>query len=147
MTLVSMYTVGFTLISKLSGAVATFPYLDNFPPDREQFDEGCFLFELAFNFGNELFAAAVDVVLRVKQRTPSGVALSFNGFDAFLGLELFLKGQHSSCGTARFPDLSVKFLDFTLQTSLEIIGPPVQLVGFGFEEGRIPLGDGLQDSS
>src|SRR5262249_2409967 len=82
-----------------------------------------------------------------KQRTPSSISLSLNGFDAFLGLELFLKGQRGSCGAARLPDLPVKFLDFAFQTSLQIIGPPVQLVGFCFEEGRIPLGDGLQDSS
>src|SRR5215468_11709797 len=117
MTLVSMYTVGFRLISKPLGAAAIFPCSCNFPLNREQFDEGCFLFELAFNFGNELFTATVDVVLRVKQCTPSGVALSFNGFDAFLGLELFLKGQRSSCGAARFPDLPVEFLDFAFQTS------------------------------
>src|SRR5947207_3119555 len=102
--------------TKPSGAVAAFPCSCNFPPDREQFDEGCFLFELAFNFGNELFTAAVDVVLGVKQRTPSSIALSLNGFDAFLGLELFLKGQRGSCGAVRFPDLPVEFLNFTLQT-------------------------------
>jgi hypothetical protein len=124
-----------------------FPCSCKSPPDIEQFDEGCFLFELAFNFGNELFTAAVDVVLGVKKRTPSGIALSLNSFDAFLGVELFLKGQRGSCGAARFPDLPVEFLNFTLQTSLQIIGPPVQLVGFCFEEVRIPLGDGFQDGS
>jgi hypothetical protein len=42
-----------------------------------------------------------------------------------LGLKLFFKGQRGSCSAARFFDLPVKFLDFALQTSLQIIGPPV----------------------
>jgi hypothetical protein len=52
---------------------------------------------------------------------------------------LFLKAQRGSCGAARFLDLPVEFFDFALQTSLQIIGPPVQLVGFCFEDS--PGGD------
>jgi hypothetical protein len=99
--------------------------------------------ELAFNVSDKLLTMAIDVVLGVKQRAPSDVTVGLKRFDVFLGLELFLECWRGRGGAARLPDLSIEFLDLALQSNFQILGPTIELIGFRFEEGRVPLGDRL----
>jgi hypothetical protein len=45
----------------------------------------------------------------------------------------------------RFHNLPIEFLDVAIQSGLEVISPPVELVGFGLKEGRIALRNEFQD--
>jgi len=101
------------------------------------------LVELTFNLNDELFAAVVDVIPSIKQCSPFGIALDFEGFNMFLSIELLFKYQRSGCSATRFPDLPVEFFDLTFKPNLQVIGPCIKLSGLCVEEGRIPLGDGL----
>jgi hypothetical protein len=101
------------------------------------------LHELAFDVSDKLFAMVVNFVLGVKQRAPSDVTVGLKRFNVFLGLEFFLECWRGRGGAACFPDLPVEFLDLALQPNFQILGPAVELIGFRFEEGRVPLGDRL----
>ena len=102
--------------------------------------------ELPFDLFNQLLALPVHLVLGVEQRPTFLIALGFKGLDLFLAGELFLQRECSGGGAAGFLDLAVEFLDLAFQTDLQIVGPAVELVGFGFEEAGIALGDVALDS-
>ena len=54
------------------------------PVHGEQCGQRGLLLQLAFDFGDELFAAAVNVVLGIEERPTTGVALAFQCFDLLL---------------------------------------------------------------
>jgi hypothetical protein len=99
--------------------------------------------ELAFNFSDKLLTVAINVVLGVKQRAPSSTTVGLKRSDVFLGLKLFLERWRGRGGASRLPDLSIEFLDLALQPNFQVLSPAIKLIGFRFEEGRVPLGDRL----
>ena len=111
------------------------------PSNHEQALRLRYLREFGFDLFNQLFALAVYLVLCVKERFPLLVPLGFDGLDMFLACELFLQRGGSRGGAARFPDLTVKFLDLTFQTHFQVIGPAVQLIGLGLKQACIAFGD------
>ncbi|MCZ6781317.1 MAG: hypothetical protein O7C73_06715, partial [Nitrospirae bacterium] len=66
-------------------------FLRDLPANREKFHGAALLLQLALNLGDELLAAAVNVVLRVEERPAFGVALELESFDLLLALQLFLE--------------------------------------------------------
>ena len=96
---------------------------------------------------NQLLPLPVHLILSIEQRPPLLVALGFKGLDLFLTGELFLQRQRGSGGAAGFLDLAVQFLDLALQAELEVIGPAVELFGFGLEEAGVALRDFFLDGS
>ncbi|MCZ7624790.1 MAG: hypothetical protein M5R38_02130 [Candidatus Methylomirabilis sp.] len=103
------------------------------------------MLQLALNLRNELFATAVNLVLRFKEGPAFGVALGLERFDLFLTRQLILQGQGSLGRATSLLDLAVQVFNLAFQADLQIIRPAAQLIGFGLEEGGIALGDSPPD--
>jgi len=91
------------------------------------------LLQLAFNPGDQLLPLPIYLILRIEKKASFLVALRFQGFDLFLADQLFLQRQRSRSG-------ATGFLDLAFQTHFEVIGPTIQLYGFGFEKAGVALG-------
>ncbi len=88
---------------------------------------------------NQFLPLLIHLILRIEQGTPFLVALGFERLDLLLPGKLLLQRQGCRCGATGFLDLAVDFLDFPFQSYLQVVGPAVELVGFGLEETSIAL--------
>lgn len=95
------------------------------------------MLKLAFDPRNQLLPLTVPFVLGVEKGSSFLVALAFQSLDLFLAGQLFLQCQCCSGGSAGLLELPVQLLDLAFQAYFEVIGPAVQLVGFGFEKAGI----------
>jgi len=75
------------------------------------------LLELAFNFGDQLFALMVNFILGIKQGTVLGIALLLKGFNLFLPYQLVLERECSGGCAATSNGSSALLFFFAIQIS------------------------------
>jgi hypothetical protein len=85
----------------------------------------------------------INVVLGVKQRSPSGMTVGLKRFDVLLSLDLLLECWHGCGGASCSPDLPVELLYLALQPNFQVLSPSVKLICFRFEENCVAPGDRL----
>jgi hypothetical protein len=125
-----------------------FPALSLMPPSIlcdtpsyfKQLNKFCLLLQLAFDSLNQSFPLTIHFVLSVEKGSSFLVALGFQGLDLFLSGQLFFQSQCGGGGSAGLLDLPVQFFDLAFQADFKVIGPAVQLIGFGFEKAGVTLG-------
>src|SRR6185437_5620772 len=96
---------------------------------------GCYLlFELPLNLIDQLLTPTVDLILCIEQRSPALASLGLDRLDLLLPGKLFFQRERGISRFPCFPNLSVEFFDFSLQTHLQVFGPSIQLLGFYLEK-------------
>ena len=81
--------------------------------------------ELRFEPRNQLATLAVDLVLRLEQRSTTGIALGFERLHSLLGCELFLECHRDPSRLAGLLDLAVEFFNLPLQPQLQVVGSAI----------------------
>ena len=103
------------------------------------------MLQLALDLGDELAAPAINVILRIEERTALLVALGFQRLDVLLTSQFLFQREGRGGRATGFLDLAIEFLDLPFQAQLQVVRPAVELLGFRLEEAGVALGDGVLD--